>query len=133
MMRWGIWCVCIFALYEMTAMVQDASEVIVGIIVTVLSVALIWWAFRQSKVDLRVSWRSARKLAGVPAKMLADSVMVLSRIIRGDLLEGYFERQPLDEDPIAIYGICAAPNTIVADVTDRDLLVHRLTAPQADS
>ena len=145
MVRWLCWFGAIYVLYEIVAMVQDATEAITGLFVAAIATALIVAAWRSAKIDVRVRPSYVARLAGVPPKMLRDAIGVLYWIVRslaGDVaLEGFFTRQPFaipepnDSEEngraaLEIYGISAAPNSIVADVDGRgELVVHRLYAP----
>lgn len=76
--------------------------------------------------------------------MLRDALLVSGRIIwalrTGNQLVGRLKRVPYDpadrEDPwevgreaLVVYGTCAAPNTMVAEVDTRgNLLIHELVA-----
>ncbi len=78
--------------------------------------------------------------------MVADAMVVSRRIIwaltTGEKLAGYFIRIPYDpgdrtnelnigREALAIYGICASPNSLVADVDMRgELVVHKLVAAE---
>jgi hypothetical protein len=143
-MRWVLWWFAILSAYVIEFVTQTASEVVAGIIIAFLSTVIVAAALRNSRPGLRVYWRWLRHLAKVPAQMLRDALLVSGRIIwalrTGNELVGMLKRVPYDpgdrDDPLTIgrealvvYGVCAAPNTMVADVDMRgNLLIHQLIA-----
>lgn len=143
-MRWVVWFLALYVLYEIVAMVQDATEAITGVFVAAIALALTAAAFRLAKIDVRTRWAWLRYWADAPVRMVSDAVQIIVRIVASfggrAHLEGYFmrlpfalpdERDAFDEGRagMAIYGVCIAPNSIVADVDERgELLVHKLFA-----
>lgn len=145
-MRAFCWFLAIYILYEAVAMVEDATEAITGLFVAAIATALIMAAWRSANIDLKMRWRYLAHLAKVPFAMMRDAVGVIWWILHSfsgkTRLEGYFMRLPFKlpeegnaEDhgrgALAIYGISAAPNSIVADVDARgELVVHKLYAAE---
>lgn len=143
-MRWALWWFAILSAYVIEYVTQTVSEVVAGIIIAFLCTLIIAAALHHAKPGSRVYWRWLRHLAGVPAQMLRDALLVSARIIwalrTGNQLVGMLKRIPYDpgdrENPfdmgreaLVIFGTCAAPNTIVAEVDLRgNLLVHQLIA-----
>ncbi|HET7814847.1 MAG TPA: hypothetical protein VFL13_10790 [Candidatus Baltobacteraceae bacterium] len=146
MMRTLCWFLAIYVLYELVAMVQDATEAITGLFVAAIATALVMAAWRSASIDVQMRWRYLSHLAKIPVNMLRDSIGVLwwiAQSLTGKThLEGYFMRLPFklpqELDPhdrgrgaLAIYGISAAPNSIVADVDARgELVIHKLYASE---
>lgn len=145
-MRSVCWFIAIYVLYEIVAMVEDATEAITGLFVAAIATVLIMAAWRSANIDVQMRWRNVRHLAKVPFAMVRDAFGVLwwiAQSLNGKTrLEGYFMRLPFrlpDEHDahdqgrgaLAIYGISAAPNSIVADVDERgELVVHKLYASE---
>jgi hypothetical protein len=143
-MRWVLWWFAILSAYVIEFVTQTVSEVVAGIIIAFLCTLIIANAVRHAKPDVRAYWHWLRHLAKVPAAMLRDALLVSGRIIwalrTGNQLVGRLIRIPYDPgDPqdsldvgreaLVIYGICAAPNTMLAEVDHRgNLLVHQLVA-----
>lgn len=143
-MRWVLWWFAILAAYVIEFATQTVSEVVAGIIIAFLCTLIVAAALRNARPSVRVSWRWLGRLASVPAAMLRDAFVVSGRIIwalrRGERLTGMFTRIPYDpgdreneldlgREALVVYGTCAAPNTIVAEVDERgSLLVHQLLA-----
>lgn len=143
-MRWAIWWFAVFAAYVITVLTRNGSEIVAGAIIALLSVIIVGFALRSAKPGVRAPWRWAIHLLAVPARMINDAFVVTGRIIGsfggGANLDGYFMRLPYDpgdrddawtlgREGIAVYGISAAPNSLVADVDLRGtLLVHKLVA-----
>lgn len=141
-MRWAVWWFAIFAAYVITVLTRNGSEIVAGAIVAALSTIIVAVGLRAAKPGVRGSWRWVRRLAGVPTQMLRDSFVVSGRILRsftGDVnLDGYFMRLPYDpgdrqdewtfgREGLAVFGISAAPNSVVADVDLRgELVIHKL-------
>jgi len=143
-MRWVLWWFAILSAYVIEFVTQTASEVVAGIIIAFLCTLIVAGALHNAQTDVRVHWRWLRHLAKVPVQMLRDALLVSGRIIwalrTGNELVGMLKRVPYDpgdrNDPLTIgrealvvYGVCAAPNTMVAEVDLRgNLLVHQLIA-----
>lgn len=143
-MRWLIWWSVLLALYAVDAEAQVAGELVAGGVIALLAVLILFFASMPDHSDVRVPLRHLRHLKGVPLRMLSDALLVSRTILlalrNGELLSGHFIRLPFSpaasEDPadagreaITIYGISAAPNTLVADVDPRgELLVHELVS-----
>ncbi len=143
-MRWLLWWFAVFAAYVITVLTQNGSEIIAGAIIAVFAVIVVSTALRNGDPDVRVKLRWVRRLAAVPARMIADALLVSRRIVgtivSGGNLEGYMMRVAYDpgdrRDPLTmgrealvIFGINAAPNSMVADVDLRgELVIHKLVA-----
>lgn len=143
-MRWVVWWFAILSAYVIEFVTQTASEVVAGIIIAFLCTVIVAAALQNAKPSVRVSWRWLRHLAAVPAAMVRDAFLVSARIVwamrRGERLVGMLTRIPYDpgdreneldlgREALVVYGTCAAPNTIVAEVDERgSLLVHQLVA-----
>lgn len=147
-MRWALWWLLILALYALEFCAQVWSEAAAGAIIAAIATLVAWAALSHARPGVRVRWRWLRHLAGVPAGMLRDALLVSRRVLwaiaRGGELAGYLERveyAPCDgADPysvgreaLVITGINAAPNSMVCDVDDRgSLVIHRLVAVPAE-
>jgi hypothetical protein len=145
-MRWVLWWFAILSAYVIEFVTQTASEVVAGIIIAFLCTLIVWSALTHARPSVRVYWHWLRHLAKVPAAMLRDALLVSGRIVwalrTGNPLVGRLVRisydpgdrqNPLDigREALVIYGICAAPNTMLADVDLRGtLLVHQLIAKE---
>ena len=121
-----------------------ASEVVAGIIIGALCTLIVAFALLTAKPGVRVYWSWLKYLANVPAGMLHDALLVSARIISavvsGQQLVGMIERVPYDpgdrksdvdqgREALVIFGVNAAPNTVVADVDLRgELVIHKLVA-----
>lgn len=143
-MRWVLWWFAILSAYVIEFVTQTASEVVAGIIIAFLCTLIVAAALRHSQPDVRVYWRWLKHLAKIPAAMLRDALRVSGRIIwalrTGNQLVGMLKRVPYDpgdrgnpldmgREALVIYGICAAPNTMLAEVDLRgNLLIHQLIA-----
>lgn len=143
-MRWVVWWFAILSAYVIEFVTQTASEVVAGIIIAFLCTLIVWSALSHAQPGVRARWSWLRHLARIPAAMLADALLVSGRIIwalrTGNQLVGRLKRIPYDpgdrENPwevgreaLVVYGTCAAPNTMVAEVDLRgNLLVHELVA-----
>ncbi len=143
-MRWVIWWFAILAAYVIEFVTQTASEVVAGIIIAFLCTLIVWGASSNAKPDVRVHWRWLAHLAKVPGAMIRDALLVSGRIIwalrHGEQLVGMLKRIPYDpgdrknpldigREALVVYGTCAAPNTMVAEVDLRGtLVVHQLIA-----
>jgi hypothetical protein len=143
-MRWVIWWFAILSAYVIEFVTQVVSEVVAGIIIAFLCTLIVAGALRNAEPDVRVSWRWLAHLAKVPAAMIRDALLVSGRIIwalrTGNQLVGMLVRIPYDpgerhnpldigREALVVYGICAAPNTMLAEVDLRgNLLVHQLVA-----
>lgn len=145
-MRWALWWFALFAAYVIAELTQNGSEIVAGAIIAALSVGITVAAMRNSKPGVRARWSWLRRLSRVPGAMLRDALLVSLRILRSFTgsaeLEGYFTRLPFNtadrSDPwtmgregLAVFGISAAPNSLVADVDLRgELVVHKLFAAE---
>lgn len=143
-MRWVLWWFAILSAYVIEFVTQTVSEVVAGIIIAFLCTVIVAGASKNSQPDVRVYWRWLRHLAKVPASMIRDALLVSGRIVwalrTGNELVGMLVRvrydpgdrqNPLEvgREALAVYGVCAAPNTMVAEVDLRgNLLVHQLVA-----
>ena len=145
-MRWVLWWFAILSAYVIEFVTQTVSEVVAGIIIAFLCTLVVASAMRHAEPDVRVYWRWLGHLAKVPAQMIRDALLVSARIIwalrTGEQLVGMLKRVPYDRgDPnnpfdigreaIVVFGTCAAPNTMVAEVDLRgSLLIHQLVAKE---
>jgi hypothetical protein len=145
-MRWVLWWFAILAAYVIEFVTQTASEVVAGIIIAFLCTLIVAAALRYADPGVRVYWRWLRHLSRVPAQMARDAFLVSGRIIwalrTGEQLVGMLVRVPYDpgdrknpldigREALVVYGTCAAPNTMVAEVDLRgNLLVHQLIAKE---
>ncbi|HZZ63888.1 MAG TPA: Na+/H+ antiporter subunit E [Candidatus Baltobacteraceae bacterium] len=143
-MRWLIWWFAVLSAYVIEFVTQTLSEVVAGAIIAALCTVIVACALRAGRPDVRVLWGWLRHLRRVPGQMLRDTVAVSGRIIwalrTGQELTGFITRVPFDygdrenaldngREALVIYGICATPNTVVADVDRRgELVVHQLIA-----
>jgi hypothetical protein len=143
-MRWVLWWFAVLSAYVIEFVTQTVSEVVAGIIIAFLCTVIVAGALRNAQPDVRVYWRWLRHLSKIPAQMLRDALLVSGRIIwalrTGNQLVGMLKRVPYDpgdrDDPLTfgrealvVYGVCAAPNTMVAEVDLRgNLLIHQLIA-----
>ena len=140
-MRWTIWWLAIFAIY-LAEVTVSAQEIVAGAIISTLCTLLLASALRGSRLRVPLPW--LRYLARVPMAMLRDVFVVSWRVLRslfsGEELVGLLTRIPFDCGPndsaldrgreaLVVLAICAAPNTLVADVDSRGtLLIHELIA-----
>ena len=145
-MRWVLWWFAILAAYVIEFVTQTASEVVAGIIIAFLCTLIVAAALKHAKPGVRVYWRWLAHLAKVPAQMIRDALLVSGRIIwalrTGQQLVGMLKRIPYDpgdrnnpldlgREALVVYGTCAAPNTMVAEVDLRgNLLIHQLIAEE---
>lgn len=143
-MRWVLWWFAVLSAYVIEFVTQVASEVVAGIIIGALCTLIVASALTHAKPGVRVYWSWLKYLAKVPAGMLRDALLVSGRIIAalfsGPQLAGMIERVPYDpgdrnnevdqgREALAIFGVNAAPNTVVADVDLRgELVIHKLIA-----
>jgi hypothetical protein len=143
-MRWAIWWFALVTAYVVEFVVQVWSEVAAAAIVAALATLILSDALRASSPSTRVHWRWLRHLARVPGAMLRDVFLVSGRILwslrTGEELVGRIVRIPYDpgdrendveqgREAIVIFGVSAAPNTVVADLDLRgELVVHQLVA-----
>lgn len=143
-MRWVVWWFAILSAYVIEFVTQTVSEVVAGIIIAFLCTLIAAAALHHAKPGPRVYWNWLRHLAGIPAQMIRDALLVSARIIwalrTGNQLVGMLKRIPYDpgdrqnpldagREALVIFGACAAPNTMVAEVDLRgNLLVHQLIA-----
>lgn len=143
-MRWVLWWFAILSAYVIEFVAQTAGEVVAGIIIAFLCTLIVAAALANAKPSVRVHWGWLRHLAAVPGAMVRDAFVVSARIIwalrSGERLTGMLTRIPYDSgdrgndldqgrEALVVYGTCAAPNTIVAEVDERgSLLVHQLVA-----
>lgn len=148
-MRWALWWFAVFAAYVVAVVTQTGSEIIAGAVIGGLCTIVVAVAYVNGDPDIRVQLRWLRHLAAVPMRMLSDALGVSGRIVwsltHGEELVGMFMRlkfhygsmdDPWDRgrEALAIYGVCAAPNSMVTEVDRRgegELVVHKLfNAPQ---
>lgn len=145
-MRWVLWWFAILAAYVIEFVTQTASEVVAGIIIAFLCTLIVAAALRHAEPGVRAYWRWLAHLARVPAQMIRDALLVSGRIIwalrTGEQLVGMLKRIPYDpgdrnnpldqgREAFVVYGTCAAPNTMVAEVDLRgNLLIHQLIAKE---
>ena len=141
-MRWAVWWFGLFAAYLIAALAEVGTEFVAGAVIAAIAVVLVRTALRNGNPDVRVRWQWLGRYAHIPLQMLGDAFLVASRIVRallrGELLGGHFVRVPFQpgdrSDPfdvgreaLVVYGMSAAPNTIVAEVDARgELVVHQL-------
>lgn len=145
-MRWVLWWFAILSAYVIEFVTQTVSEVVAGIIIAFLSTLIVTSALRHAKPGVRAYWRWLGHLSRIPVQMLRDALLVSGRIIwalrTGEQLVGMLVRVPYDpgdrnnpldmgREALVVFGTCAAPNTMVADVDLRgNLLVHQLIAKE---
>jgi multisubunit Na+/H+ antiporter MnhE subunit len=145
-MRWVLWWFAILSAYVIEFVTQTASEVVAGIIIAFLCTLIVAAALTHAQPSVRVYWSWLRHLAKVPMAMLRDALLVSARIIwalrHGEQLVGMLVRVPFDRgdtanpldvgrEALVVYGVCAAPNTMVAEVDPRgNLLIHQLMAKE---
>lgn len=143
-MRWVLWWFAILSAYVIEFVTQTASEVVAGIIIAFLCTLIVASALRHARPGVQARWTWLRHLAHIPAAMLRDALVVSGRIIwaihTGNQLVGRLKRIPYDpgdrtnpwdvgREALVVYGTCAAPNTMVAEVDLRgNLLIHELIA-----
>lgn len=143
-MRWVLWWFAILSAYVIEFVTQTVSEVVAGIIIAFLCTLVVAAALHHAKPGPRVYWSWLRHLARVPAQMIRDALLVSARIFwalrTGNQLTGMLKRIPYDpgdrqspldagREALVVFGMCAAPNTMVAEVDLRgNLLVHQLVA-----
>ncbi len=145
-MRWVLWWFAILSAYVIEFVTQTASEVVAGTIIAFLCVLIVAAALRHGQPGVRAYWCWLGHLAKVPGAMIRDALLVSGRIVwalrTGNQLVGMLKRVPYDpgdrENPwdmgreaLVVFGVCAAPNTMVAEVDLRgSLLVHQLIAKE---
>lgn len=145
-MRWVLWWFAILSAYVIEFVTQTASEVVAGIIIAFLCTLIVAAALRHGEPGVRAYWSWLRHLAKVPAAMLRDALLVSGRIVwalrTGNQLVGMLVRVPYDpgdrnnpldmgREGLVVFGVCAAPNTMVAEVDLRgNLLIHQLIAKE---
>jgi hypothetical protein len=145
-MRWVLWWFAILSAYVIEFVTQTVSEVVAGIIIAFLCTVIVAAALKNAQPDVRVFWRWLRHLAKVPAAMIRDALLVSGRIVWAlrtrNQLVGMLVRVPYDpgdrrnpldigREALVVYGVCAAPNTMVAEVDLRgNLLIHQLIAKE---
>lgn len=143
-MRWVLWWFAVLSAYVIEFVTQVASEVVAGIIIAALCTLIVASALLTAKPGVRVHWSWLKYLAKVPAGMVRDAFLVsgaiVSALVSGRQLVGMIERVPYDpgdrndevnqgREALAIFGVNAAPNTVVADVDMRgELVIHKLIA-----
>ncbi len=143
-MRWAIWWFAVLCAYVIEFVTQTLSEVAAGAIIAALCVPLVAIPLREGLPGVRVRWRWLRNLAHVPAAMVRDLFLVSGRVLwvlrTGNQLTGMLTRVRYDcgdrendlnmgREALVIFGVCAAPNTVVAEVDLRgELVVHQLIA-----
>jgi len=143
-MRWVLWWFAILSAYVIEFVTQTVSEVVAGIIIAFLCTLIVAAALRHSQPGVRVYWRWLKHLSKVPTAMLRDALRVSGRIIwalrTGNQLVGMLKRVPYDpgdrnnpldmgREALVVFGVCAAPNTMLAEVDLRgSLLIHQLIA-----
>lgn len=141
-----LWWFAVFAAYVVTVCTQTGSEIVAGAIIAVLCSIVTIRAFQCGEPPPRAKWAWLGRLAGVPSRMLADALLVSRRIVwalvTGEKLTGYMTRIPYDvgdrsddstlgREALVIYGICAAPNSVVTDIDERgELVLHKLVASE---
>jgi hypothetical protein len=141
-MRWAIWWFAVFAAYVITVLTRNGSEIVAGAIIAALSTVIVAAGIGGAKPGVRGSWRWLHRLAHVPAQMIRDAFVVSGRILRsfagGTNLDGYFVRLPYDpgdredewtigREGVAVFGISAAPNSVVVEVDLRgEMVIHKL-------
>ena len=145
-MRWIVWWFAILSAYVIEFVTQTASEVVAGIVIAFLCTLIVAAALQHANPGVRVYWSWLRHLARVPAQMARDALLVSARIVwalrTGEQLVGMLKRIPFDRgdqrnpldvgrEALVVYGTCAAPNTMVAEVDPRgNLLIHQLIAKE---
>jgi hypothetical protein len=141
-----LWWFAVFAAYVITVGAQNGGEIVAGALIAVPCIALVLRAFDHASPGVRVRWRWLKHLAGVPARMLSDALIVSRRIVWAlasrEKLAGYFIRIPyhpgdrsgdwnMGREALAIYGISASPNSLVTEVDMRgELVLHKLVAAE---
>jgi hypothetical protein len=145
-MRWVLWWFAILSAYVIEFVTQTASEVVAGIIIAFLCTLVVAAALTHARPGVRVYWRWLKHFSKIPAAMLRDALLVSARIVwalrTGNQLVGMLKRVPfqpgdrenefdMGREALVVFGVCAAPNTMVAEVDLRGtLLVHQLIAEE---
>jgi hypothetical protein len=143
-MRWALWWFALLTAYVVEFVVQTGGEVATGAMIAALATIVVAGALLDAEPPIRVRWSWLRHLARVPGAMLRDVFTVSARIVWSlqtrEPLVGRIVRVPYDpgdradafeqgREALAIFGVSAAPNTVVADVDLRgSLVVHQLVA-----
>lgn len=142
-MRWGIWWFALVACYLAAAQAQVGTEAAAGAVIAFIAAGIAASAFRAPDADVRVRPSALRRYSALPARMAGDAVricgVIIRALLRGEGLTGFFTRipcRPGQSDPfdqgreaVVVYGVSAAPNSIVTEVDVRgSLLVHELQA-----
>lgn len=143
-MRWVIWWFALVACYLAAAQAQVGTEAAAGAVIALIAAGIAARAFSEPGCDVRVPPAVLRRYSALPARMAGDAFRVCGAILRalarGDDLSGFFthvpfrpaaQGDPLDQgrEAAVVYGVCAAPNSIVTEVDARgSLLVHELQA-----
>lgn len=143
-MRWFLWWAALAVIYFVEVATPEPSEAVAAVFIAVCTTAIVAAALHSSQPSVSVDWRSLHHLRRVPARVLRDVFVVTKRIlealVRGETLNGRITRIAYEvgdpssaadqgREAMVIFGICAAPNSIVADVDPRGaLIVHQLTA-----
>lgn len=141
-----LWWFAVFAAYVVTVCAQTGSEIVAGAIIAALCSIVAIRALQCGEPAPRAKWAWLGHLAGVPSRMVADAFLVSRRIVwalvNGEKLAGYMTRIPYDvgdrsdgstmgREALVIYGISAAPNSIVTDIDERgELVLHKLVASE---
>ncbi len=143
-MRWALWWFAVVTAYVVEFVVQNLGEVLAATIIAALSTAIVAEAMAQGRPGTRARWRWLSHYARIPRAILRDVFIVSARIVwsvrTGQPLVGRIIRVPYDpgdrmsdveqgREAFVIFGVSAAPNTVVADVDLRgELVVHQLVA-----
>lgn len=141
-MRWALWWFVLLTAYVVEFVVQTLGEVAAAAIIGALATVVMAGAAAEGRPSTRVRWRWLSHYARIPAAVARDVFIVSARILwslrSGEPLVGRIVRVPYDpgdrdsdleqgREGLVIFGISAAPNTVVADVDVRgELVIHQL-------
>jgi len=141
-MRWALWWFALLTAYVVEFVVQTLGEVLAGAIIASLATIVMAGAASEGRPSTRAPWHWLSHYARIPAAILRDVFIVSARILwslkSGEPLVGRIVRVPYDpgdrgsdldqgREGLVVFGISAAPNTVVLDVDLRgDLVIHQL-------
>lgn len=142
-LRYGMGCWLAFVpLYLLLAGSLSWQELIAAVILSGVSALAVTMTCRAGHLHFQPRWHWLRHFRHLPAKVLADCLIVAAALARALLkreqIEGAFRTIPFDpggDDPesaarraLVLAGACVAPNTYVVavDVERGQLLLHQL-------
>jgi len=141
-MRWALWWFAITTAYVIEFVVQTLGEVVAAGLIAALATVVMAGAAAEGRPSTRVRWRWLKHYARIPMAIVRDVFLVSARIVwslrTGEPLVGRIVRLAYDpgdrqsdleqgREGLVIFGISAAPNTVVADLDLRgELVVHQL-------